>query len=111
MTNDRRADVIWHTTMSLDGFVADSDETMKWVFDLDTGGGATAKSLVPRLGALVVGRRTMAVEDEQQPGFYGGAYSGPFFVLTSNPGRKHRWSKGCRAYTCWAGYVRPSTLP
>ncbi|MGH3088229.1 MAG: hypothetical protein ACRDSJ_13025 [Rubrobacteraceae bacterium] len=25
--------VIWHVTMSLDGFIADPDDAMEWVFD------------------------------------------------------------------------------
>ena len=37
------------------------------------------------MGALLVGRRTQDVEDRLQPGFYGGAYRGPFFVLRHDP--------------------------
>ncbi len=36
-------------------------------------------------GALLVGRRTQDVEDREQPGFYGGSYRGPFFVLRHDP--------------------------
>jgi hypothetical protein len=36
-------------------------------------------------GALLVGRRTQDVEDRLQPGFYGGAFWGPFFVLRHDP--------------------------
>jgi dihydrofolate reductase len=38
-----------------------------------------------RREALLVGRRTQDVEDRDQPGFYGGAYTGPFFVLRHDP--------------------------
>jgi dihydrofolate reductase len=34
---------------------------------------------------LLVGRRTQDVEDRLQPGFYAGAFRGPFFVLRHDP--------------------------
>ena len=79
--------LIWNTMMSLDGFVADSDEAMDWVFGFDNTAGSSVSDLVDRLGALLVGRRTMDVEDRNQPGFYGGAYTGPFFVVTRDTDR------------------------
>jgi dihydrofolate reductase len=33
----------------------------------------------------LIGRRTQDVEDRLQPGFYGGAFRGPFFVLRDEP--------------------------
>ena len=77
--------VIWHTMMSLDGFIAGSNDDMQWVFRVDEGDGETADEVVPSIGALPVGRRTQDVEDRLQPGFYGGAYTGPFFVLQHDP--------------------------
>jgi dihydrofolate reductase len=41
--------------------------------------------VVGSTGALLVGRRTQDVEDRLQPGFYGGAFRGPFFVLRHDP--------------------------
>lgn len=79
--------LIWNTMMSLDGFVADAEEAMDWVFGFDNTAGSSVPDLVDRLGALLVGRRTMDVEDRNQPGFYGGAYTGPFFVLTRDTDR------------------------
>jgi dihydrofolate reductase len=73
--------VIWHTMMSVDGFIAGPDDDMGWVFEADGGSGDTVDEIVRSIGALLVGRRTQDVEDRLQPGFYGGAYSGPFFVL------------------------------
>lgn len=84
-TTQHSGKVMWQTTMSLDGYIADPAEQMDWVFDLDFGAGITAAGGVDRLGALLVGRRTMDVENRHQPGFYGGAYKGPFFVLSENP--------------------------
>ena len=77
--------VLWHTMMSLDGFIAGRNDDMDWVFGLDGGDGQTADEVVRSTGALLVGRRTQDVEDRLQPGFYGGAFRGPFFVLRHDP--------------------------
>jgi dihydrofolate reductase len=67
---------------------------MGWVFDVDGGSGETANEVVRSTGALLVGRRTQDVEDRLQPGFYGGAFRGPFFVLRHNPPAKPPVVKG-----------------
>jgi dihydrofolate reductase len=77
--------VLWHTVMSLDGFVAGRDDDMDWIFGIDGGSGETAAAVVESAGALLVGRRTQDVEDRLQPGFYGGKFGGPFFVLRHDP--------------------------
>lgn len=77
--------VRWHTMMSLDGFIAGPNDDMQWVFGVDGGAGQTADDVVQSTGALLVGRRTQDVEDRLQPGFYGGAFRGPFFVLRHDP--------------------------
>jgi dihydrofolate reductase len=77
--------VLWHTMMSLDGFVAGPNSDMDWVFGVDGGDGQTVDDVVRSTGALLVGRRTQDVEDRLQPGFYGGAFRGPFFVLRHDP--------------------------
>lgn len=77
--------VLWHTPLSLDGVIAGPDDDMGWVFDVDGGSGQTADEVVRSTGALLVGRRTQDVEDRLQPGFYGGAFRGPFFVLRHDP--------------------------
>jgi len=45
----------------------------------------TVEEILRSTGALLVGRRTQDVEDRLQPGFYGGAFRGPFFVLRHDP--------------------------
>ena len=75
----------WHTMMSLDGFIAGRDDDMQWMSDVDGGAGQTIDEVLRSTGALLVGRRTQDVEDRLQPGFYGGAYRGPFFVLRHDP--------------------------
>lgn len=77
--------LLWHTMMSLDGFIAGPDDDMSWAFGMDAGSGETVDDIVASTGALLVGRRTQDVEDRLQPGFYGGAFGGPFFVLRHDP--------------------------
>ena len=77
--------VLWNTMLSLDGFIAGPDDDMGSFFGVDGGSGETADEVVRSTGALLVGRRTQDVEDRLQPGFYGGAFRGPFFVLRHDP--------------------------
>ena len=77
--------VLWHTMMSLDGFIAGPNDDMRWAFGVDGGARQTADDVLRSTGALLVGRRTQDVEDRLQPGFYGGAFRGPFFVLRHDP--------------------------
>lgn len=76
--------VIWHVTMSLDGFIAGPGDAMDFAYD-SSGSSAIAEHVVESTGALVVGRRSYEVEDRDRGGFYGGEFSGPFFVLTHDP--------------------------
>jgi dihydrofolate reductase len=77
--------LLWHTIMSLDGLIAGPNDDMSWAFGMDAGSGETVDTVVGSTGALLVGRRTQDVEDRLQPGFYGGAFRGPFFVLRHDP--------------------------
>ena len=77
--------LLWHTMMSLDGLIAGPNDDMSWAFGVDAGSGETVDAVVGSTGALLVGRRTQDVEDRLQPGFYGGAFRGPFFVLRHDP--------------------------
>jgi dihydrofolate reductase len=90
----RMSKVLWHTMMSLDGFIAGPNDDMQWVFGVDGGAGQTSDDVVGSTGALLVGRRTQDVEDRLQPGFYGGAFRGPFFVLRHDPPSKPPVVKG-----------------
>jgi dihydrofolate reductase len=88
ITEKRRSRVgklIWHTMMSLDGFISGPNDDMSWAFGVESGSGETVKRVLSSTGALLVGRRTQDVEDRLQPGFYGGAFRGPFFVLRHDP--------------------------
>ena len=77
--------LLWHTMMSLDGFIAGPNGDMSWVFGVSARSRETVDAVLSSTGALLVGRRTQDVEDRLQPGFYGGAFRGPFFVLRHDP--------------------------
>jgi len=78
--------VVWHVTMSLDGFIAGPDDAMEWVFDyFSEEANETAGDVIETTGAIIMGRRTYEVEDRYRPGIYGGAWTGPYFVLTHEP--------------------------
>src|SRR6266540_4416341 len=77
--------VLWHTMLSLDGFIAGPGGDMGPFFSVDAGPGQTVDEVVRSTGALLAGRRTQDIEDRLQPGFYGGAFRGPFFVLRHDP--------------------------
>jgi dihydrofolate reductase len=77
--------LIWHTMMSLDGFIAGPNDDMSWALGVEPGSGVTVERVLASTGALLVGRRTQDVEDRLQFGFYGGAFHGAFFVLRHDP--------------------------
>src|SRR5690348_7847187 len=75
--------VLWHFTMSLDGFVAGPDHAMDWMAGLPFRPGLVAE-YVETTGAVLGGRRGWdAAIDGARP--YGGAWQGPIFVLTHHP--------------------------
>ena len=80
------AAVVWHVTMSLDGFIAGPDHAMDWVFDyFSEASNETASEVIETTGAIIMGRSTYEVEDRYRHGIYGGAWTGPYFVLTHEP--------------------------
>jgi dihydrofolate reductase len=91
--------VIWHVTMSLDGFIAGRDDSMDWVVaqwsnggentrDIDVQRSAVADEVLQSAGAILGGRRWYHVAVRQFDGYegiYGGQWTGPVFVLTHRP--------------------------
>jgi RibD C-terminal domain len=66
--------VLWHTQMSLDGFIAGPGDAMEWAFEDwsdEDEPDEMIDEVVRSTGALLVGRRTQDVEDREQPGFLG----------------------------------------
>lgn len=82
------ARVLYSAAMSLDGFIAGPDGDMSWLTP-HMGPNPTVDALVPRIGALLVGRRTFDGDDPnrgtENEGAFGGAWVGPQFVLTHTP--------------------------
>ena len=75
--------VLWHITMSLDGFIGTSGNDMAWMQDY-VGPNEAVDEVVPRIGAVLLGNRTFAGgTGEGKP--YGSLWNGPMFVLTHRP--------------------------
>jgi dihydrofolate reductase len=91
--------VIWHVTMSVDGFIAGPDDSMDWVFgqwtddtgepgDIRVDKSSMADEIVHTTGAILAGRRWYEIATSRfngVDGIYGGAWKGPVFVLTHRP--------------------------
>jgi dihydrofolate reductase len=79
------AKLLYSATMSLDGFIAGAGGDMSWLTKY-LGPNPVADDLVNEIGALLVGNRTFRGDDPNKgtpnEGPFGGAWSGPQFVLT-----------------------------
>jgi hypothetical protein len=83
--------VIWHVTMSLDGFIAGPNDSMDWVVaqwsdggektrDIDVQRSAVADEVLQAAGAILGGRRWYDVAVRKFDGYdgiYGGQWKGP----------------------------------
>ncbi|WP_116946782.1 dihydrofolate reductase family protein [Jiangella endophytica] len=91
--------VLWHVTMSVDGFIAGPEHDMDWVFEQPAPPEASA-DVVPRVGAILCGRHTYDVGQRDVGKGSGeafeGAWSGPEFVLTTH--RPEPPSAGTRTF-------------
>jgi dihydrofolate reductase len=75
--------VLWHFTMSLDGFVAGLEHSMDWMVGITFRPGLV-NEYVETTGAVLGGRTGWdAAVGDRRP--YGGAWQGPIFVLTHHP--------------------------
>lgn len=72
--------VLWHFTMSLDGFVAGPNHEMDWMTGISFRPGLVDE-YVETTGAVLAGRAGW--DAGHHP--YGGAWDGPIFVLTHHP--------------------------
>jgi dihydrofolate reductase len=75
--------------MSLDGFIAGSGHSMEWAFEQGGAPNSIAESGRASTGAILAGRRWHDIAMERYKGvggIYGGAWTGPVFVLTHQPG-------------------------
>jgi hypothetical protein len=77
--------VLWHLTMSLDGLIAGPNHSMDWMSGLSFAPGVVDE-FVATTGAILAGRRGYdAAAGDPDAAPYGGAWSGPIFVLTHHP--------------------------
>jgi dihydrofolate reductase len=76
--------VLWHFTMSLDGFVAGPNHEMDWMMTGVSFRPGVVDEYVNTTGAVLGGRDGWDAFPD--PGaVYGGAWQGPIFVLTHHP--------------------------
>jgi dihydrofolate reductase len=75
--------VLWHFTMSLDGFVAGPNHTMDWMTGFSHRPGLV-EEYAETTGAVLGGRDGFDAYPDVS-GIYGGAWQGPVFVLTHHP--------------------------
>jgi dihydrofolate reductase len=75
--------VLWHFTMSLDGFVAGPNHEMDWMSGVSFRPGLV-KEYVETTGAVLGGRNGWDHYPDPNS-VYGGAWKGPIFVLTHHP--------------------------
>ena len=75
--------VLWHFTMSLDGFVAGPGHTMDWMAGTSSRPGLIDE-YVETTGAVLGGRNGWDAYPDPSA-IYGGAWQGPLFVLTHHP--------------------------
>jgi dihydrofolate reductase len=75
--------VLWHFTMSLDGFVAGPNHAMDWMSRTSFRPGLV-EEYAATTGAVLGGRDGFDAYPDVS-GIYGGAWQGPVFVLTHHP--------------------------
>jgi dihydrofolate reductase len=75
--------VLWHFTMSLDGFVAGPNHAMDWMTGVSHRPGLV-EEYAETTGAVLGGRDGFDAYPDVS-GIYGGAWQGPVFVLTHHP--------------------------
>ena len=75
--------VLWHFTMSLDGFVAGPNHGMEWMAGTTHRDGLV-EEYAETTGAVLGGRDGFDAYPDVS-GIYGGAWQGPVFILTHRP--------------------------
>lgn len=80
--------VLWHVTMSLDGFIAGPGDAMDWVFNYPDP--PEVEEVIRTTGSVLAGRRSYDVgrRPGNPPGtrkVFGGRWTGPQFVLSHRP--------------------------
>lgn len=77
------AKVLYHITMSLDGFVAAPGDDMSWLAGQHDGGpNPVVERVLGEIGAVLLGHRTYFPATTAEGEVYGGRWQGPKFVAT-----------------------------
>ncbi|MFI5708224.1 dihydrofolate reductase family protein [Kribbella sp. NPDC051620] len=97
------AKVLYHVTMSLDGFIAGPEHSMAWMAQAPVGPQDEGMAVAKTSGAALAGRNGYEIGRQAGSELYGGAYTGPIFVLTHNPPA----NETNPAYTFVSGDIRP----
>ena len=63
-----RGKVVWHTTMSLDGYIADQNDDLGWAFGHSGSLSPSLDETVGRTGAVLMGRRLVRPRGRQPAG-------------------------------------------
>jgi dihydrofolate reductase len=79
------AKVLYHVTMSLDGFIAGPGHSMDWLFGAGLGRNDEGMAVVDTTGAAIAGRNGYEAGRKVGGELFGGAWHGPIFVLTHQP--------------------------
>ena len=72
--------VIWHMTMSLDGFIGDRDDSVDWMVLGDGGPSCLGAEVIASCGAFLCGGKRVDKVGENRP--YGGNWTGPVLIYT-----------------------------
>jgi dihydrofolate reductase len=80
--------VLWHFTMSLDGFVAGPNHAMDWITDFTLSRPGLVAEYTATTGAVLGGRDGFGSFPDLSS-VYGGTWQGPVFVLTHHPEDAH----------------------
>src|SRR4051794_3486640 len=76
------AKLIYHITMSLDGFVAGPGDDMSWLRGLHTAPNPVVERVLGEIGAVLMGHNTYAPATTAEGEVYGGRVRVPIFVVT-----------------------------
>ena len=86
---DTAPTVVWHVTMSLDGYIAGRDHAMASLLDrTDSAPSPLGRSVMAKTGAILAGRNwydAATAHYDGRRGIYGGDWDGPVFVVTHRP--------------------------
>ena len=75
--------VIWHVTISLDGFIADPDDSIEAFHEESAAPSALGAEVIRTTGVFMAGGRMFRVPDVGS--IYGGAWEGEVFIYTRSP--------------------------